>query len=112
MSRMRRGVKRIRRRRRTAVLRCCDEHRMECEMVIDEAIAALSTDAPPSTHLVNPMKSHAALVTSPEGDAFTPFMQDHARTVTRKTPRPMSVGSRKPKKVVMSEDVRHCAKFP
>jgi hypothetical protein len=32
-------VKRIRRRRRTAVSRCCDEHRMGCEVVIDEAIA-------------------------------------------------------------------------
>jgi hypothetical protein len=32
-------VKRIRRRRRTAVSRCCDEHRMGNEMEIDEAIA-------------------------------------------------------------------------
>jgi hypothetical protein len=32
-------VKRIRRRRRTAVSRCRDVHRMGCEVEIDEAIA-------------------------------------------------------------------------
>jgi hypothetical protein len=37
---MARVLKRIRRRRRTAVLRCCDEHRMGCEVEIDEAMHA------------------------------------------------------------------------